>query len=249
MRLVIVPAEEFGRGSLAALRELLAGVETPVIALPTGNTPVSLYEEMVGQQYTFAPGVRLFALDEYFYPRAHSGTNAAFFDRHLPPGQFPPIARAPFDAENPGAEIGRVCQDLRQAGGLDLVVLGIGVNGHLGFNEPGSTLESPCRVVELAAETQSQVAGHWQPTPTRGVTLGMDELLAARSVLLLANGMGKAAILAAALNGPETPGVPASFLQRHPGVVVVCDTAAAAALSAVRQRATPTGRQRSRFKF
>lgn len=226
---MVVAPDEFGRASLAALEELLAGVESPVVALPTGNTPIPLYDEMVRQRYGFTPGARLFALDEYCYPQPHSGTNRAFFSRYLPTGQFPPISLAPFDAEDPGAAIGRICDDLREAGGLDLAVLGIGMNGHLGFNEPGSTRDSPCRMVELAFETQSQVAGHWQPPPTRGVTLGMDELLGAKSVLLLANGLCKADILGAALNGPETSGVPASFLQSHPRLVIVCDIPAASA--------------------
>lgn len=235
MRVVAVPPEEFGAASLAALRELLAGVEAPVIALPTGNTPVALYAEMVRQGYRFTHDARLFALDEYCYPRAHPGTNAAFFARHLPPADFPPIALTAFDAADPALEIERICQDLHLAGGLDVAVLGIGVNGHLGFNEPGSAPDAPCRVVDLTEATRAQVAGPWQPTPTRGVTLGMDELMAAKSVLVLANGPGKAAILAAALEAPQTPDVPASFLQRHPELTVVCDTAAAAALSAVQR--------------
>jgi len=229
VRLVTVPAGEFGGAALAVLAELLTEFTQPVVALPTGMTPVPVYEEMVRQGFAFPAGAKLFALDEYCYPEPHPSTNAAYFRGHLP-SVASSIVLPGAHAADASAEIDGVCQALHAAGGLDVAVVGIGANGHLGFNEPGSSATSPCRAVDLTAATQAQVSGHWRPPPTRGMTLGMDEILSASKVLLLARGAAKAAILAAAFEGDEGADVPASWLQRHKNLTVVCDAEAAAGL-------------------
>ncbi len=109
-------------------------------------------------------------------------------------------------------------------------MLGIGPNGHLAFNEPGSARDSTARVVTLHPESRASAAACWgDETPTLGLTLGLVELLAAPSVLLLADGAAKAGIVARALRGPISPDCPASFLQEHPNVTVILDEAAATA--------------------
>ena len=114
-----------------------------------------------------------------------------------------------------------------------MVVLGIGINGHLAFNEPGSAADSPARLVRLEAATRlSAEAAFGQEPPAEGLTLGLGELLAARRVVLLASGERKAAIVARALSGAVDAACPASFLQLHRAVTVVLDSAAAGILQA-----------------
>ncbi len=227
---LIVPAGEFGAVALAVFRHALARLERPVIGLPTGRTPVPLYKQMAFERFAFPEDARLFAIDEYCSRGLHPGTNAAFFARYLPEPAYP-LVRVPLhDAVNPEAEIRTFCREIGAAGGFDLAVLGIGSNGHIAFNEPGSGSESCCRAVELAAPTRALVANEWRPAPTHGMTVGMADLLSARCLVLLASGAAKAAILAAALQGPMTPDVPASLLQAHSAVTVVCDVDAGALL-------------------
>ncbi len=120
------------------------------------------------------------------------------------------------------------------AAGLDLVLLGLGMNGHVGLNEPGSEADSPTRVVEIADSSRSAATERYgaATAPTRGITLGMDRLLTADEVWLLVRGERKAAILARTLEGPEGPDVPATFLRRHPRFTVFADRSAAAGLAA-----------------
>ena len=145
-----------------------------------------------------------------------------------PPGGF--IA---FDVDDPSPDDAcrRFDAAVAAAGGLDLVVLGLGRNGHVGVNEPGSAADSPTRKVALAAATQDAARRYGiDSPPTHGVTLGMAAILAAPEVWLLVSGGEKAAILARALEGPATEDVPASLLQHHAGLTVIADASAAAAL-------------------
>jgi glucosamine-6-phosphate deaminase len=119
-----------------------------------------------------------------------------------------------------------------QEGGLDLSVLGLGPNGHLGFNEPPADPDSSTRVVTLSPESVTSNARYWGASdrvPRKAVTAGMRVLLAARHTVLVVSGAHKRDILRRALVGPETPDVPASFLRRAAGVTVVADRAAAPA--------------------
>jgi glucosamine-6-phosphate deaminase len=127
------------------------------------------------------------------------------------------------------AECARFASMIEKAGGLDLCIVGIGVNGHPAFNEPGSSFDSRARRVRLEASTREPYVdafGSFDATPEFGLTLGMQELLSARRVLLLANGAAKASIVARALEGPVSEDVPASALQKHGEVIVVLDEAA-----------------------
>jgi glucosamine-6-phosphate deaminase len=120
------------------------------------------------------------------------------------------------------------------AGGIDVQVLGIGHNGHLAFNEPGSALDSRTRVEVLTERTREANARYFstpEEVPLRCITQGLGTIMEARHLLLVVNGADKAGVLAAALNGPVTAGCPASVLQRHPHVTVVADEAAASQLA------------------
>jgi glucosamine-6-phosphate deaminase len=119
------------------------------------------------------------------------------------------------------------------AADLDLVVLGLGMNGHVGFNEPGSMPDSPTRIVRLAASSRQAAMARYGASrvPSAGVTVGMDRILGAREVWLLVTGERKARILRRALRDPEGPDCPASFLRRHSNLSTFADEQAAALLA------------------
>jgi glucosamine-6-phosphate deaminase len=138
-------------------------------------------------------------------------------------------------------------------GGVDLQLLGIGRNGHLAFNEPGSPLDSRTRVVELSVTTRADNAAHVEgEVPTHAVTQGLGTILEARQLVLVATGAAKAEAVAAALHGPVTPECPASVVQLHPHSTVVLDRAAATMMqpwersSASSARAWSSGRPPTR---
>jgi glucosamine-6-phosphate deaminase len=118
------------------------------------------------------------------------------------------------------------------AGGLDLCLLGIGGNGHIAFNEPGSSFDSRTRVVALADDSRAAVAGAFrgEAVPTRALTMGIATILAARRCVLLAYGAGKAGVIARAIQDPPTPALPASALQLHLDATIILDAAAASGL-------------------
>jgi glucosamine-6-phosphate deaminase len=185
---------------------------TLTIGLPAGNTPTGMYEQLAAAQLDFS-NVKTFNIDEYVGLRPddvrsfHAYMRRTFFDHiNLPPKNihFP-------DEEYE--------QTIRAAGGIDLLVLGIGLNGHIAFNEPGSDLNSRTRIVDLAPETVAPVR--------RGITMGIATILEARRILLLASGSSKRAILRGALEGPVQESLPASALQLHSALTVIVDKAAA----------------------
>lgn len=234
-RIAAVPAARFARAALNELMALAARFARPVVGLPTGKTPVGPYGELARLAAGGRADVqswRPFAIDEYLGSRNHPCSNRAFFARHWGaiPGA-PPVEQFDPEARDADAEATGFAARLATIGGLDIAVVGIGMNGHLAFNEPGSARDCTARTVRLHPESRASAAACWgNETPTRGLTLGLAELLAARSVLLLANGADKAGIVAGALRGPVSPDCPASFLQEHPEVTVVLDEAAARSL-------------------
>jgi glucosamine-6-phosphate deaminase len=123
---------------------------------------------------------------------------------------------------------------IESKGGLELAVLGLGPNGHIGFNEPGSAIDSRTRVVELTAESRQQNSAYYdsaEAIPDRAMTIGIGTLLEARRIVLIVSGAGKSSILRTALQGPVTPEVPGSYLQTiGDRLTVIADTAAAADL-------------------
>src|SRR5581483_2625178 len=120
-------------------------------------------------------------------------------------------------------------ETIHRLGGIDFLISGIGINGHVAFNEPGSAFDSRTRLVELATSTVELIRPMFSEgeLPEHGITVGLATIFEARSILLLASGANKANILARALTGTVSPEVPASILQRHPNVTTVADEAAA----------------------
>ena len=187
---------------------------------------------------TSLAGVTVVLLDEYLgLPPGHPIRCDAQLERQLPATA---AAFLTFDVDGPDPATACAAYDaaIADVGGLDLVVLGLGANGHVGMNEPGTLPDAPTRVIDLAPSTMAAARAYGaDPPPTRGVTLGLAGILAAREIWLLVSGDRKAAILRASLEGPVTTDVPASMLRGHPGLRVIADDAAAGDLAASFERA------------
>jgi glucosamine-6-phosphate deaminase len=212
-------------GDLVRLKPDLA------LCLPTGNTPLGMYEELVRKHHEESldfSRVRTFNLDEYIgLEPGHPGSYRVYMQLHF----FDHVNVAEENIHIPNeAECDEYERAIREAGGLDLLVVGIGANGHIAFNEPGSSFTSQTRVVTLAPETIANARKHFDHEagiPRTAVTMGIRTILDAHQILLLASGSDKAAVVERALHGPVSESLPASVLQRHPNVVAILDQAAA----------------------
>jgi glucosamine-6-phosphate deaminase len=241
MEVVILPSAEAAcaRGARIIAR-LLADKPGAVLGLPTGSTPLPLYAELVRlhreERLSFARATT-FNLDEYVgVPPDHPGS----FRQYMEAALFRQVDLAPERIHVPdgmAADVPRSCADyehaIAAAGGLDLVLLGIGQEGHVAFNEPTSSLGSRTRVKTLSDRTRAanQAAFGAAAVPRHVITMGLATLLGARRCVLLATGGHKAAAVARTVEGPLTALVPASALQLHPRATVLVDEAAAAELA------------------
>jgi len=211
-----------------------------VLGLATGSTPEGLYARLVKahrEQGLDFSRLTTFNLDEYVgLAPDHEQSYRYFMNRHL----FDHINIRKDNTHLPDGlarDLGRYCrryeQMIREAGGIDLQVLGIGRDGHLGFNEPGTSLASRTQLVALAPETiedNSRFFRSKDQVPRFAITMGIQSILEARRCLLLASGAGKASALKGCIEGPVTSMLTASALQLHPNAVVIADEAAASKL-------------------
>ena len=215
-----------------------------VLGLPTGRTPVRLYRELVRHAVAGAADlarVRTFNLDEFLgVAPGDRSSYRQYMERHLfvpvglPAGQ---VGFLDGSAPDPRRECERYERSLAEAGGIDLQILGIGANGHIGFNEPGAWLVVPTHVVALRPETRQANAalfgGDPGRVPAHALSMGVGTILQARRIVMLATGREKARVVEQMVRGPMTTRVPASLLQLHPSVEVFLDRAAASRLGAV----------------
>lgn len=252
MRLVTWPdPERLADAAADLVQERLAARPDLVLALPTGETPQRLYarlRERAASGRLDASRLRVVHLDEYrgVGPDDPRALRRALREALLDPLGVPPSRHLAFDglAADGAAAVRAVSARLAAWGGIDLAVLGLGVNGHVAFNEPGTPPRAPARVVLLAPETRARNfpgpgAGLAAPgAPTEALTLGLAEIMGAREVLLLVTGEAKREALRAACFGPVTPAVPASLLRSHPNVTVYADAAAGAGADAERPAGT-----------
>jgi glucosamine-6-phosphate deaminase len=197
----------------------------------TGQTPMGLYEELAARHRAAlldTDGMVAIQLDEYLGLEPDDRRSLFGWMRRsfLEPLGVPDehVIRLPLDGDLEGA-CAAFDRDLDRRGGVDLAILGLGLNGHLGFNEPPSPRNAPTRAVALSPETITANARYWggdvADVPPRAVTIGLAPLLAAREILLLVSGRGKREIVHRALEGPVGPDVPASFLQQAGTAVTV----------------------------
>ena len=227
-----VPTAAFAEAAACLWQTAIEGFAAPVLGVPTGRTMIPVYARLAENGVRLRAGTRAFAIDEYCWTDpAHPGTNAAFYAAHWPFGALAPVVVPDAAAPEPDSAIAAHCAAIAGAGGFDVVLLGLGRNGHVAFNEPGSDADSGCRVVVLADATRAQIAADWETPPTRGMTVGMRQLLAAQRLILLASGAEKREAVAAAFGASACPAiVPAALLRDHPGLTVLCDEQAAEGL-------------------
>lgn len=214
-----------------------------VLGLPTGSTPIGMYDELAElnrKQKVSFKHVVTFNMDEYVgLPDDHPAGYHAFMWKHLfsridipkdnvsiPDGNAPDLA----------AECAAYEDRIRQAGGVDLFIGGVGANGHIAFNEPGSSLTSRTRVVSLSHDTIVVNARFFDndpdKVPRQALTVGIGTVMDARAVLILVTGGHKARALQHAIEQAVDPLWPASVLQTHPTSIILCDEAATAELNA-----------------
>jgi len=211
-----------------------------VLGLATGSTPIGTYRELIRMhkagELDFSKVVT-FNLDEYVgLPATHDQSYYYFMHENL----FDHINISATNVHVPSGvvrDFGRYCQwyeeEIAKVGGIDLQVLGIGSDGHIGFNEPGSSLASRTRIVTLTEETirdNSRFFERMEDVPRFAITMGVGTIMEAKHCLLLANGEKKAEPVEALVEGPITSQVTASALQMHPHATVIVDTAAASKL-------------------
>jgi glucosamine-6-phosphate deaminase len=206
------------------------------IVAATGNTPMGMYIELAQRHLRGlidTSRLRVFQLDAYLGlapedPRALIGWTRRSFIEPLGIAEAN-VIRLAGDAPDPWEACRAYDAAARELGGFDLSILGLGPNGHLGFNEPPSPPDASTRVVDLTSESILSNARYWggeEQVPRQALTCGMDLLLAARRTLLVISGAHKHQILHRAIEGPQTPDVPASHLQAASHVTVLADRAA-----------------------
>jgi glucosamine-6-phosphate deaminase len=206
--------------SVADIVEHTLTLPEPKLILPTGSTPISLYKELVNRDLDWST-TTTFNLDEYIDNTIQDQSYRYFMMENL-------FKHTNMDDANiyfPG-DIA-VWPDLSYGTEVDLCLLGIGGNGHIAFNEPGSSFDSETRMVDLTEETikdNSRFFPTIDDVPTQAVTIGLKSIMSSKKIVLMANGVHKLNILNVAMNGEVTEDVPASILQKHKNVeVFYCD--------------------------
>ena len=237
MEIIIQPTQQAATEVAARIiARLLRDKPNAVLGLATGSTPLSLYQTLISMNLDWSR-VTTFNLDEYIgLPREHPQTYHSFMWENL----FQHVNIAKENVHIPdgnAADIPKTCQEyedqIRAAGGIDLQVLGIGTDGHIGFNEPTSSLASRTRIKTLTQQTckdNARFFGSEKDVPHHVITMGIGTIMEARQNLLLAFGPNKARAIAEAVEGPVTSLNPASVLQMHPTVKVCLDEPAASEL-------------------
>jgi glucosamine-6-phosphate deaminase len=239
---VVICADAGAIGHLVAdaIVTLLRARPAAVLGLATGASPIPVYDELIrrhGQGEVSFGRARAFCLDEYVgLPAGHPESYRAVIERALT-GRVDFADGAVHAPDGGASDIPVACaayeQAIADAGGIDLQLLGVGADGHIGFNEPGSSLASRTRLKTLTGQTRRDNArffGSEDNVPHHVLTQGIGTILDAGHLVLLAAGEAKAAPVAAAVEGPVTAMVPASALQLHPHATVVVDEAAARSL-------------------
>ncbi len=214
------------------------------LVLASGKTMVAVYEELARLHRTGRAPFRraeTFNLDELLVAPEDPRSFRAFMERHLFSRVGLPAGNIHFlrgDAADPEAECRRYEREVGRAG-PDIALVGIGANGHVAYLEPGRSLAPVTARVRLSAATRRDLAAQGlRPAPREALTMGIETILSARRIVLVATGPRKAAAVALALEGRVTPSCPASFLTLHPSLAVILDRAAARRLNSRPRRAT-----------
>ncbi|HNS04682.1 MAG TPA: glucosamine-6-phosphate deaminase [Candidatus Saccharicenans sp.] len=244
MEVIIQPdSEQASQLAARLVKKIIMEKDRPVLGLPTGNTPLLLYRylvEMHRKEGLNFSRVVTFNLDEYVgLSPDHPASFHYFMWKHL----FSQVNIRPENVHIPdglASDMEAHCrqyeEEIKVAGGLDIQILGIGTDGHIGFNEPTSSLSSRTRIKTLTEQTRKENAtffGAEENVPYHAITMGIGTILEAKICLLLAFGKKKARAIAQAIEGPVTSMVTASALQFHPRAIILLDEEAASELRLV----------------
>lgn len=240
--IVLDTAEQIAIRAADVIEDLLTSTPDAVLGTATGSSPLPLYDELVRRyeagRLSFA-SVTGFMLDEYVgLPEGHPERYATFMERHLRSR----LDMRPGALHGPDAladDLEAACRDyeaqMARAGYCDLQILGIGADGHIGFNEPGGPLDSRTHIDTLTEQTRRDNArffgGDITAVPTHCLTQGLATIMEARCLLLIATGENKAEAVAQMVEGPVSKQWPATIMQRHPHALVFVDQAAASHLT------------------
>ncbi len=232
--------EEMSREAADVVEAVMDEIPSCVLGLATGSTPIGMYaclvKDVEAGKLSFAD-VTTFNLDEYVgLPGTHDQSYRYFMDENLFDAVDIDKARTNLP-DGCAADLEAMCaayeEAIEAAGGIDIQVLGLGHNGHIGFNEPADDFPVCTHPVDLTESTinaNSRLFNSADEVPRQAVTMGIGTIMKARKVIVVANGAGKADIVKRAFTGPVVPQVPASVLQLHPDVTVVLDAEAASKL-------------------
>lgn len=234
-------AQQVAANAAQWVEELINKKSDAVLGLATGSTPINLYKELVvkhqANELSF-DNVTSFNLDEYFGIDANNAQsyrnfmNTNLFD-HVNIDKSKTFLPTCDHSENPRVQGLAYEEKIKQAGGIDLQILGIGANGHIGFNEPTSSLASRTRIKTLTQQTlhdNSRLFAEDEFQPTLAMTMGIATILDARYILLMATGVNKASAINSMITGPLSAICPASALQLHENAIILLDKAAASEL-------------------
>jgi glucosamine-6-phosphate deaminase len=242
-KLTVVPDERaMGEAAADVVAEVVSGMPNAAISFPTGRTPLFMFDVLAARaargEIDFTQ-VEFYCLDEYLGLTAADPNSltgwlwSAFLSRIGADRKR--VHELPTTAADSSAAAAAFDAALSERGGLDLSVLGIGPNGHIGYNEPGSPVDSRTRVIVLTPNSSRQAAAYWDnvaPAPEQAMTMGVGTLLDAKRCLLIVSGPDKATILRRALEEPIGPEVPASWLRRKGrSLEVIADEAAISQLT------------------
>lgn len=238
MRIAILKTSaEVGAYAADIIERRLSSGRLKVLGVATGSSPLPVYQELAARRPAGLSTLSAFALDEYvgLSPR-HPESYRAVIDREVtePLGLDPEQVHVP---DGTATDLEKACasyeERIKASGGIDVQLLGIGSTGHIGFNEPTSSLSSRTRIKTLTPETRKDNARFFtspDEVPTHCLTQGLGTIMDAREVVLVAQGSSKAKAIASLVEGPVTAMCPGSILQLHPHATVILDEAAAAEL-------------------
>ena len=231
---VLKDYEDLSRRTVDLISDLFAAQPDAAVVPATGNTPMGTYRELANRRdRPDTSRLRVFQLDEYLGVPFEDRRSLRRWMHESFVGPLGVLTENVVGLDAEAEDVKAACSAyeaaVTEAGGFDLAILGLGPNGHLGFNEPPSGPGARTRVVELTEESVRSNARYWegeQSVPRLALTAGMDLLLGARRTLLVVSGAGKREILRRVIEEPASPEVPASFLQGVDGVTVLVDRAA-----------------------
>ncbi|MBI3980403.1 glucosamine-6-phosphate deaminase [Candidatus Microgenomates bacterium] len=235
LKIVIERADKIYSITASEIKKVMENTNRPVLALPTGNTPTSLYRLLSVDKTIDWSKVVIFMLDCY-YPQDKNDPlsfytyikNNLLDNINLPPENFHMLDS---QALNPEQECLKYEKEIQEAGGLDLAILGLGENCHIAFCEPGTPQDSLTHVTNISTQTiLVNNVDKVENFPTKALTVGIKTILSARKIMVLAKGEKKALSVKRSLTENPSAECPASFLQNHPNITYMLDSEAAALL-------------------